>query len=85
MIIEAQTRIPRSGTIGTNGVLKCRTDLEFDRWENQIFESDDINTSWDCIASKNNPMHEGVYLYRLEMRSKTNKDIVKIVAITFLK
>jgi gliding motility-associated-like protein len=50
----------------------------FDRWGNEIFESDDINTSWDGIASKDNPMPEGVYVYRLEMRSKTNKDIVKM-------
>jgi len=49
----------------------------FDRWGNEIFVSDNINTSWDGIATKNNPMPEGVYVYRLEMRSKTYKDIVK--------
>jgi gliding motility-associated-like protein len=57
----------------------------FDRWGNEIFESDDINTSWDGIASKDNPMPEGVYVYRLEMRSKTNRDIVKSGAITLLR
>jgi hypothetical protein len=60
MIIDAQTRIPRSGTIETNGVLKGRTNLGFDRWENQIFKSDDNNTSWDGIASTNYPMPEVV-------------------------
>lgn len=30
MIIDAQTKIPRSGTIGTNGVLKGRTNVGFD-------------------------------------------------------
>jgi gliding motility-associated-like protein len=57
----------------------------FDRWGNEIFESDDINTSWNGIASTDNPMPEGVYVYRLEMRSKTNRDIVKSGAITLLR
>jgi len=57
----------------------------FDRWGNEVFESDDINTSWDGIASKNNPVPEGVYVYRLEMRSKANRDIVKSGAITLLR
>jgi hypothetical protein len=52
MIIEAQTRIPRSETIGTNGVLKGQTKVRFDRRENLIFESDDKNTSWDGIVYK---------------------------------
>jgi hypothetical protein len=30
-------------------------------------------------------MPEGVYVYRLEMRSKTNRDIVKSGAITLLR
>ena len=30
MIIDAQTRIPRSGTIGTKGVLNGRTNVGFD-------------------------------------------------------
>ena len=30
MIIDAQTRMPSSGTIGTNGVLKGRTKVGFD-------------------------------------------------------
>jgi hypothetical protein len=43
--------------------LNSRTNIGFDRWGNEIFESVDINTSWDGIASKNNPMPEEVYLY----------------------
>ncbi|MFM2284938.1 MAG: hypothetical protein RLZZ543_435 [Bacteroidota bacterium] len=57
----------------------------FDRWGNEIFTADDINKGWDGIASENRPMAEGVYTYRLEMRSKTNRDIVKTGAVTLLR
>ena len=83
MIIDAQTRIPRSGTIGTNGVLKGLTNLGSDRWENQIFESDNNNSS--CRMALPLKIIQCRYYFNVDhfnMRSKTNKDIVKNKAIT---
>jgi gliding motility-associated-like protein len=57
----------------------------FDRWGNEIFTSDNISKGWDGIASENQPMPEGVYVYRLEMKSKTNRDILKNGAVTLLR
>jgi hypothetical protein len=47
------------GTLFTNGVLNGRSNS----WENEVFESNEINTSWYEIASKNNPMPEVVCVY----------------------
>ncbi len=57
----------------------------FDRWGNEIFTSDNIEKGWKGLTPGNQPMPEGVYSYRLEMRSKLNKDIVKTGAVTLLR
>ncbi len=57
----------------------------FDRWGNEIFTSDDIDKGWKGLTSGNELMPEGVYSYRLEMKSKLNKDIVKTGAVTLLR
>ncbi|MEX1189629.1 MAG: PKD domain-containing protein, partial [Bacteroidia bacterium] len=57
----------------------------FDRWGGEIFFSEDINQGWNGLTQSNEPMPEGVYVYRLEMRSKTNRDIVKSGQVTLLR
>ena len=47
------------GTLFTNRVLNGRSNS----WGNEVFESNEINTSWYEIASKNNPMPEVVCVY----------------------
>ena len=84
MIIDAQTRIPRIGTIGTNGVLKGREILDSIVEEMKYLKAmTSIQVGMELSAE--NPMPEGVYVYRLEMRSKTNRDIVKSGVITLLR
>jgi len=81
MIIEAQTRILRSGTIGNNGVLKGQTKVGFDRRENLIFESDDKNTSWDGIASRDNPVPKVCLCIVSICEAKQTKTLLKMEAL----
>lgn len=59
--------------------------LVFDRWGSEIYSSKDMNEGWDGKTSDDQPLPEGVYVYRLEMRSKTNRDIVKNGQVTLLR
>jgi gliding motility-associated-like protein len=57
----------------------------FDRWGAEIYNSKNIDEGWNGLTSDEQPLPEGVYVYRLEMRSKTNRDIVKNGQITLLR
>lgn len=57
----------------------------FDRWGAEIYNSKNIDEGWNGLTSDDQPLPEGVYVYRLEMRSKTNRDIVKNGQITLLR
>jgi gliding motility-associated-like protein len=59
--------------------------IVFDRWGVEVFSSDDITKGWNGKTVNDEPMPEGVYVYRLEMRSNTNRDIVKNGQITLLR
>lgn len=58
----------------------------FDRWGHEVFSSTDIEQAWDGLTpDRNQPMPEGVYIYRLEMRNKQNRDIVENGSITLIR
>ena len=58
----------------------------FDRWGHEVFSSNDIEKSWDGFTpDRNQPMPEGVYIYRLEMRNKQNRDIIENGSITLIR
>jgi hypothetical protein len=61
MIIDAQTRIPRSGTIGTNGVLEGREILD-SIVEGMKYLKAMISIQVGMELSIENPMPEGVYV-----------------------
>lgn len=57
----------------------------FDRWGSEIFRTDDMNEGWDGKSVNDEPLPEGVYVYRLTMRSNTNRDIIKNGQVTLLR
>jgi len=66
--------------------IKEFTLLIFNRWGQIVFESNNINNGWEGMAFDNTvPMPEGVYIFRLEMKNKENRDIVENGSITLLR
>ena len=57
----------------------------FDRWGSEIFHTQDVNEGWDGKTANDEVLPPGVYVYRLEMRSNTNRDIIKSGEITLLR
>lgn len=57
----------------------------FDRWGAEIFHTEDANEGWNGKTVNDEMLPEGIYVFRLEMRSNTNRDIVKNGQITLLR
>jgi gliding motility-associated-like protein len=78
---------------GTNDVFKVEGQLIknfnliiFDRWGNEIFTSNDPSMGWNGYNTDGSFAYpEGVYVFRLEMRSSTNQDIVENGNITLFR
>jgi gliding motility-associated-like protein len=78
---------------GTNDVFKVEGQLIknfnliiFDRWGNEIFTSNDPAMGWNGYNTDGSFAYpEGVYVFRLEMRSSTNEDVVENGSITLFR
>jgi len=78
---------------GTNDVFKVEGQLIksfnliiFDRWGNEIFTSNDPAMGWNGYNTDGSFAYpEGVYVFRLEMRSSTNRDVVENGSITLFR
>ena len=58
----------------------------FDRWGHAIFQSNDITNGWDGKSINSaQPVPEGVYVFRIEMKNKQNRDIVENGSVTLLR
>lgn len=58
----------------------------FDRWGHEIFSSSDITKGWDGKSPESaQPVPEGVYIFRVEMKNKQNRDIVENGSVTLLR
>ncbi len=58
----------------------------FDRWGHEIFSSSDITSGWDGKSPASaQPVPEGVYIFRVEMKNKQNRDIVENGSVTLLR
>jgi gliding motility-associated-like protein len=58
----------------------------FDRWGHEIFSSSDITKGWDGKSPVSaQPVPEGVYVFRVEMKNKQNRDIVENGSVTLLR
>ena len=78
---------------GTNDVFKVEGQLIknfnliiFDRWGNEIFTSNDPAMGWNGYNTDGSFAYpEGVYVFRLELRSSTNQDFVENGSITLFR
>jgi gliding motility-associated-like protein len=69
---------------GTN-ILKFRM-LIFDRWGNQIFESNDLDKGWDGkVKGKGELAQEDVYVWKIDLTDVFNKEHQYIGHVTVLK
>jgi gliding motility-associated-like protein len=69
---------------GTN-ILKFRM-LIFDRWGNQIFESNDLYKGWDGkVKGKSELAQEDVYVWKIDMTDPFNKEHQYIGHVTLVK
>ena len=58
----------------------------FDRWGHEIFSSSDISKGWDGKSPDSaQPVPEGVYIFRVEMKNKQNRDIIENGSVTLLR
>jgi gliding motility-associated-like protein len=58
----------------------------FDRWGHAIFQSNDITNGWDGKSINSaQPVPEGVYVFRIEMKNKQNRDIGENGSVTLLR
>ena len=58
----------------------------FDRWGNEIFTSNDPAIGWNGYNTDGSFAYpEGVYVFRLELRSSTNRDVVENGQITLFR
>ena len=57
----------------------------FDRWGHIIFSTKNLEEGWDGTSVNNYPLPSGVYPYRLEIKSKKNKDFVENGSVTLIR
>lgn len=56
----------------------------FDRWGTKIYESDDVDFKWDG-KYKNQPVPEGVYIYKIAAQNLLGEPIQKAGSITVIR
>lgn len=56
----------------------------FNRWGNQVFNSDDVGLKWDGKNKQNKQLSDGTYFYILNAVTNTGKQINKHNSITIL-
>jgi gliding motility-associated-like protein len=49
----------------------------FNRWGNQVFNSDDVGLKWDGKTNSNKQLSDGTYFYILNATTSSNKQINK--------
>ncbi len=56
----------------------------FNRWGNQVFNSDDVGLKWDGKNNSNKQLSDGTYFYILNATIESGKQITKHKSITIL-
>jgi gliding motility-associated-like protein len=58
----------------------------YDRWGHEVFSTTDIEEGWDgTTVEGNHPMPEGVYVFKLELRTVQNREVVENGQFTLLR
>jgi len=58
----------------------------YDRWGHEVFSTTNINEGWDGTTNDgNHPMPEGVYIFRLELRTSTAHEVIENGQFTLLR